>query len=174
MEIAGSIFEGLFIRALKVRGPICQRLAAVGFDCQKMEPTYPVDVWRKSVQVAATEYYPTLPLNEAQFQLGSRMLQGYLETLVGKVIAAAMPFLSADTLCKRLPRLIAGGNKGMTPPTVTYLEPGHYQLTLFGEQSIPWFTAGTIDASLRANRVTPQVVVKSSTLEQTMIDIRWA
>jgi uncharacterized protein (TIGR02265 family) len=139
-----------------------------------MEPTYSVEVWRQALQVASREYYPQLSPTDAEFQLGVRMVDGYFNTLVGKVLHAAMPFLSADTLCLRLPRMFSSGVVGpQKMPVVTKLGERHYAVQLFGDQGVPWFTAGSVDAALRQTKVTPTVRVAEVKADNFTIDITW-
>ncbi len=175
VQIAASTFEGLFIQALKVEGPFVDKLRAVGFDPLRMETVYSVEVWRKTLQLASLEFHPKLSPSAAEFQLGVRMVEGYFGTLVGKVIHAAMPFLSADTLCMRLPRFFSSGIVGaLKPPEVKKLGDRHYAVTLFGDQGVPWFTAGAVDAVLRQVKVKPTVQVAEVKAEHFTIDITWA
>lgn len=172
--IAASAFEGMFVRALKVDGVVAGKLRDIGFDPVRMEPAYTVDVWRKALQVASREYYPTLSPAAAEFELGARMVNGYLETLVGKVIHAAMPFLSADTLCVRLPRFFSSGIVGaVRTPEVTKVGDKHYTVTLWGDGGVPWFTAGAVDATLKLTRVKPSVKVWDVKPDNFTVDITW-
>ncbi|MFZ5439882.1 MAG: DUF2378 family protein [Myxococcota bacterium] len=174
VRIAASSFEGLFVRALKVEGPLVGKLRAVGFDPTRLEPSYPVEVWREALRLAGLEYFPTRAPNEAEFELGRRMVDGYFDTLVGKVIQAAMPFLKADTLCVRLPRFFSSGVVGdLKMPETKKLGDRHYETTLYGDQGVPWFTAGAVDAALRYTRVTPHVQVSSVKPDHFTIDITW-
>lgn len=175
VRIPSATFEGMFIRALKVSGPVVEKLKAVGFDPTRMEPTYEVKVWRVALDVAAREYYPGKSATEAEFELGRRMVEGYLDTIVGKVIQAGMPYLSPDTLCLRLPRFFSSGIDGtVKPPESKKLGERHYQATLYGEQGVPWFTAGAIDTALRQLKVQPAVTVASVKPDHFVIDITWA
>jgi uncharacterized protein (TIGR02265 family) len=174
VRIASSTFEGMFLRALKVEGSVMGKLKEIGFDAARMEPSYTVEVWRKALQVASREYYPALSPAAAEFELGSRMVNGYLETLVGKVIHAAMPFLSADTLCARLPRFFTSGIVGdVKTPVVEKLGDKHYQVTLWGDGGVPWFTAGAVDATLKLTRVKPSVKVWDVKPDSFTVDITW-
>lgn len=174
VEIAVATFEGLFVRALKVEGPIVQKLREAGFDPERMEPSYPVSVWRRSLQVAAAEYFPQLSSTDAEFELGRRMVNGYLETLVGRVIQAALPFLSADALCTRLPRFFVSGIIGeVKTPVSKKVAERHFSVTLFGDGGVPWFTAGAIDAVLRSKGVKPTVVVASVKPTDFTVDVTW-
>ncbi len=174
VQIAASSFEGLFIQALKVEGQVVEKLKQVGFDAKRMEPAYGVDVWRKALQVASLEYYPKLSPSAAEFQLGSRMVEGYFGTIVGKMIQAAIPYLSADTLCLRLPRFFASGIVGeVKKPEVVKVADKHYTVKLFGDQGVPWFTAGAIDSVLRQTKVKPTCTVADVKADNFTIDITW-
>lgn len=175
VQIAAGSFEGLFIRALKVSGPIVDRLKAAGFEPDKMQPAYPVEVWRRALQIACLEYYPTLQPAQAEFELGKRMVDGYFETLVGKVLQATMPFLSTETLCKRLPRMFASGVVGeVKQPVAARVGERHYTVQLWGDQGVPWFTAGAVDSVLRKTKAEPTVTVADVKKDSFIIDIKWA
>lgn len=174
VRIAGSTFEGLFVQSLKVDGAVAAKLREIGFDPARMETSYTVDVWRKALTVASLEYYPAMSPQQAEFELGSRMVKGYLDTIVGKVIQAALPFLSADSLCTRLPRFFSSGIEGQVKkPEVAKVGDRHYTCTLYGEQGVPWFTAGAVDATLRLTKVKPKVTVASVKPEAFTVDITW-
>jgi len=174
VRIASSTFEGMFIRALKVEGTVAAKMKEAGFDAVRMEPSYTVDVWRKCLQIAAAHYYPAQSPSAAEFSLGSKMVEGYLETIVGKMIKAAMPFLSADSLCMRLPRFFSSGIVGaVKQPEVSKLGERHYKVTLFGDQGVPWFTAGAIDTTLRLTKVKPTVTAVDVKAESFSCDITW-
>lgn len=174
VRIAAGTFEGLFIRALKVDESMAGRLKELGFDLKRMEPSYSVEVWRKALQLAGREYYAQLSPSAAEFELGKRMVTGYFETLVGKVMQAAMPFLSADTLCLRLPRFFASGIVGdVKMPIVKKLGDKHYAVTLFGDQGVPWFTAGAMDTTLRLTKVTPTVQVSEVKADSFTVEVTW-
>jgi uncharacterized protein (TIGR02265 family) len=174
LQIAASAFEGLFIQALQVQGPIVDKLRATGFDPARMETTYTVDVWRKALQVASLEYYPTLSPQDAEFQLGVRMVDGYFQTIIGKLIQAGMPFFSPDSLCKKLPRFFSSGVVGpQKMPVVTKVAEKHYTIQLYGDQGVPWFTAGSVDASLRKTKVVPTVRVAEVKADNFTLDITW-
>lgn len=173
-QIAGNTVEGLFIHALKVSGPIVAKLKQIGFDAERLEPAYEIDVWRKALRIAGDEYYPGLTPQDAEFQLGVRLVDGYFTTIVGKMIQAAMPFLKAETLCLRLPRYFNTGVVGETqPPIITKLGDRHFQTTLFGATGVPYLAAGSVDAVLRKTKVKPLVKVDSINAGSFTLDITW-
>lgn len=116
------MFEGLFVRALAVKaGPLKDQLRRHGFDLDRPLPRYPVTVWENCVDATAAELYPGVDRAEGWRRIGRRFIEGYFETLVGKFIATAMPFLSAKAFINRSPRFITTGLEGAVV-TLTWLD----------------------------------------------------
>ena len=61
----------------------------------------------------------------------------------------------------------------LKPAETKKLGERHYQATLFGDQGVPWFTAGSVDSALRLTRVTPSVKVAEVKADHFVIDITW-
>lgn len=117
-----SMFEGLFVRALAVKpGPLKDKLRGAGFDLDRPLPRYPVTVWEACVDVTVGELFPGVSRAEGWRRIGRRFIEGYFETLVGKFIATAMPFLSARAFINRGPRFITTGLEGAVV-TLTWLD----------------------------------------------------
>ncbi|MFT3712612.1 MAG: DUF2378 family protein [Archangium sp.] len=108
-----SLFEGLFVRALQPNGTFKERLREKGFDLSRMQPRYPIQVWIDCVDVAISEVYPQLSRSDAWAAIGDRFVEGYFQTLVGRMIATTLPFLSAKTFVGRSPRFISTGLDGV-------------------------------------------------------------
>ncbi len=109
-----SMFDGMFSVALKPEGAFRDELKAAGFDVDKALPEYPYEVWRQCLMVAARHVFPHEPQDRAFELLGERFIDGYLDTMIGKLIAAALPFLSAKALVQRSPRFCGTGVGGAT------------------------------------------------------------
>lgn len=107
-----SMFEGLFVRALKVDGAFKDKLRAKGYDVDRPRTRYPMAVWLDCVDVAALEVFPGLARPQAWVQLGRRFIDGYFETLVGRMIGVTLPFLSPKTFVGRVPRFVTTGLEG--------------------------------------------------------------
>lgn len=107
-----SMFEGLFVRGLHVDAALQEKLRAKGFDLLKPQARYPVTVFEDCVDAAAQALYPQLSRREAWQAIGRRFIEGYFETLVGKLISVSMPFLSPKTFINRVPRFITTGLEG--------------------------------------------------------------
>lgn len=106
-----SMFEGLFDRVLKPAGEFREALKVAGYDMANPKPEYPIEVWRECLYVAAKFKYPQLTRDDAWRAIGRTFLQGYFETIIGRLIAAAFPHFSPRTFVSRAPRLMRSGVK---------------------------------------------------------------
>lgn len=104
-----SMFEGLFVRSLKPTGRFKEALKERGYDLDRQNTKYPLEVWNACVNLAAAELYPGLALPQAWEKLGRRFIEGYFQTLVGKMIGATLPFLNAKVFVGRMPRFMTTG-----------------------------------------------------------------
>lgn len=43
-DVDNALFEGLFVRALEVSGPLTDELARLGYDVKRRQPGYPAAV----------------------------------------------------------------------------------------------------------------------------------
>lgn len=108
-----SMFEGLFERLLKPQGEFRAALKTAGYDAAQSKPEYPIEVWQACLDVTAKFLYPDATRPEAYRRIGKLFMGGYFETIVGRLIAAALPFLSARTFLQRCPRFVKSGLKEM-------------------------------------------------------------
>lgn len=141
-----SMFEGLFTRALAVKGPLKEALRAKGFDHDRPHTRYPIKVWVDCVDAACLDLYPDLPRAEAWTTLGHRFIEGYFETLIGKLISASLPFLSPKTFVARVPRFVTTGLEG-SQVSVTWNEPTVATLRILGSGEL----AGALMAGVLAD-----------------------
>jgi len=140
-----SMFEGLFKRALDASGPLKEALLQQGFNLDRPRPRYPVSVWRNCVDAAAVHLYPGMPRDVAWTALGRRFIEGYFATLVGKMISASLPFLSAKTFINRVPRFISTGLEG-SEVSVVWSRPDVATLRILGSGDL----AGALMAGVLA------------------------
>jgi uncharacterized protein (TIGR02265 family) len=109
-----SMFEGLFVQALQPQGAFKQRLREKGFDLDRQKTSYPIAVWDDCLDVASAELYPGQPRATAWRHIGRRFVDGYFQTLIGRMIAAMLPLLSAKRFMGRMPGFITTGLQGAT------------------------------------------------------------
>ncbi|MGV3623812.1 MAG: DUF2378 family protein, partial [Archangium sp.] len=107
-----SMFDGLFSVALQPTGAFRDDLKAAGFDADRPRPEYPLEVWHDCLDVAARHLHPDETRERAWELLGAQFIEGYLKTLVGRIIAVAMPFLSPQSFVQRAPRFMSTGLVG--------------------------------------------------------------
>ena len=154
--------EGLFVRALgpQLTPGFKQRLAAIGLDVDaRLRPAYPFDVWMKSLEIAASELYPTQPTTEAMFKVGTHLIDGYKETFLGRAVLGMIRVLGPRRMLMRATQNFRSGNN-YTESRVTDVDPHTLELWMNEVGPYPTFTAGIIHAALAATGVTPKVVVK--------------
>jgi uncharacterized protein (TIGR02265 family) len=171
----GSFFEGLFIRALEQRPQFVADLKAVGFDPSHLQLTYPTRTFNACLDVARKHFYPTLSPDQADWKLGECFLDGFLRTLIGSVMGAAMHLLGPERMLRRLPDQIKVDKQSPMQVTVIQVAPKEFRLEFRNSPSSRFhFTAGILDASLKRTKVTPtiEVVKQPSPFDYDLI-IRW-
>ena len=73
---------------------------------------YPIAVWIDCLDVTSAELYAGQTRAAAWQQIGYRFIEGYFETLVGRMIAVMLPFMNARRFMGRVPGFIRTGLKG--------------------------------------------------------------
>ncbi len=107
-----SMFEGLYMQALKPQGAFKERLRAKGFDLDHQRTSYPIEVWVACLDVTSAELYPGQQRVVAWQHIGYRFVEGYFHTLVGRMIASMLPFMSPKRFMGRVPGFITTGLQG--------------------------------------------------------------
>ncbi len=100
----GSVFEGL-ARQLKPTGAFADELKQAGFDPERLEAKYDEAVFARTIEVAARHVFPEVLLEVAHTKLGNALIDGYFETILGRVTGALMPVLGVGGALKRVQRL---------------------------------------------------------------------
>lgn len=172
-RIPVSVMEGLFVRGLKAEGRLVERLLSLGYDIKKPEVNYSVLTYQRCVNAARQEAFPHLTDEEAYRLLGRRLVEGFLETLVGKVVAVAMPMIGPGHVVERLPRYLAMMGRGEMVVRITPAG-GTARRIYFGDiYNRPEFLAGCLDAALEKACVHPTVSVEERTSDGYRLFVRW-
>ena len=67
------------------------RFKAVGVDLDvRLLPAYPLEIWLKSMEIAASLLLPNATREEQYFNLGHQIVGSYGETLIGRALIAMM------------------------------------------------------------------------------------
>jgi uncharacterized protein (TIGR02265 family) len=140
-QIDQSVFEGLFRHALKPTGQFATDLAAIGYDPQRPQRTYPTRVWIEAARVTCRHIFPELAEPEAMLRLGRLYVNGFLDTIVGRLIGVSLSILGPESVIKRIPRWAAMNATGVEV-SVTPLDPGVWKATWKDPNALPEFVAG--------------------------------
>ena len=110
--VFAAMVEGL-IRALKDKldDKTHARFAELGISLKPpFKPSYPRAAWTKVAHLAGEVLTPGAPLEQQRFNLGSRFIYGYSETLVGGALIAMMRVLGPKKAMQRLGKSFKTGN----------------------------------------------------------------
>ena len=169
-----SVFEGLFVRGLKVppTSPFAEELKRVGVDIKRLEPSYPTQVWHASLSVALRHAAGTMNENDGYRFLAQRFVAGFFDTVVGKLLAVGIPLMGPDRVLQKL-----GRHWSMAQPTlrvaVEKVGDKHWSARLDEPDMLAEFCAGIIYWGLIRAKVVPTVLVKESARNHCVLDIRW-
>lgn len=170
--IQGSTVEGLFARALKPTGEFAEELKRVGVDVQRLEPTYPLTAWYAALRIARRRVAGHLPEDQAFRLLGDKLIVGFFDTLVGKMVSVGMPLLGPDQTLQRIARMWRTGQPSLSMETVKEAE-GRWRLTLHQVGVIPDFCAGIMQSGLARTGVQVTVTVLSRGQDTCVLQASW-
>lgn len=98
-----SNLESLFVQGLRVDGALAEALRAEGVNVRALKGEYPLRVLNRCVDLACEHLYPDQPLESARRQLGRIFVQGFTQTLLGRVVVVGLPMLGPVRYLKRFP-----------------------------------------------------------------------
>ena len=167
------MFEALFTRALEPTGAFADALRAVGYDLEHTQPQYPTSVWVASLAVTRQHAFANLDDAAAYRAIGERFMGSFLDTLAGKVVAVALPFLGPQAFLKRIPRYLTMGRSDLRWE-VQLEEPKRLVAHLHDPYSVPaHFLAGIIDKAMKLIRAPAEIRVVPKSATASELDIRW-
>ena len=152
----GSVFEGLFVRQLKPDAALRAELAKVGFDPARLEAKYPEEVFARAVEVVVQHDFAGKPLEETHRALGIATIDGYFDTILGRITASMMPLLGVSGALKRVQQLWRVAQPSMTV-VATPTSPTTWDISFENKVMHAEMVAGILEASLR--RADPRVKV---------------
>ncbi len=172
-EVNAAVFEGLFVRALKVDGAFAGDLRRAGVDLANLEPKYPVETWFAALDVARRRLYPGLSEIDAHRELGRTFLDGYARTLVGSVLMAAAPMVGPARLVSRVPRMLMTARPTGIRATAREIGPREWVVDVQDRFAAPGFHAGLIERGLNHCRANARIVIENRTDEGFSLRITW-
>lgn len=166
-------FEGLFHRALRPEGAFTEALRAAGYDPARPQPRYPTTVWHACLEVARRHEYAHLSKEEGERALGHRFIDGWFETIIGKIIAVGLPLLGPDGTLQRAHRNWAASQPDLHI-TMRKVAERHWEAALQGAGVRADFAAGLLEAAVRrAGATTAAVTVRERGPTTCVLDARW-
>jgi|JI10StandDraft_1071094.scaffolds.fasta_scaffold42712_3 uncharacterized protein (TIGR02265 family) len=161
-DVDNALFEGLFVRALAVSGPLADELAALGYDLKRPQPRYPASVLVACLGAAHRGLAPELEEGEALRQFGTRFVEGFRQTILGRVATTALPILGPARFLQKLPGRFRSIRHDAS---VTVEATGAHSARLVFNDPVPLgaFFAGVVESALRlSGAASPKVEVTSS------------
>ena len=165
-------FDGLFGHVLRPRGAFAAGLCEVGYDPEHPLDHYPLEVWRAALEVARRHAYPQLSSAHAYRQLGRQFVQGFAQTVVGRVFAAAAPLIGVEHCLARLPTYLRAGRSDMRLE-LRALGPRTWLALVEDPQPLPDFVAGVIEEVLGLTHVRPRVELETESEGRYTLLVRW-
>ncbi|RKH35105.1 DUF2378 family protein [Corallococcus llansteffanensis] len=165
-------FEGLFQHALRPSGGFAQALRDVGYDPETAPEYLPLEVWRAALAVARRHACPGLAGEEANRVLGRHYVEGFAQTLVGRIFASAAPLLGVERCLSRLPTYLRAGREDMKL-RLEAVRAREWRATVVDADPLPDFVAGVVEQVLRRTRVLPRVDVLECASHAYALRIRW-
>jgi len=171
-QIQQSAFEGLFQRLYTPDEAFAEDLRRAGFDLSRQQPQYPSPVFKRCLEVACRHVYPQQPEPEAMRLIGARFIEGFLDTIVGKMVGVVLPLLSPEAFLKRYPRFFAMAAPGVK---LSVLEeaPRQWKVELHDSAPVPEFNAGMIGAVLQRTGVKPEVRIRERSRFHFVLSVTW-
>jgi uncharacterized protein (TIGR02265 family) len=169
----GSMFEAIFSRTLKPTGAFAEELLREGFDLKHVRPEYPTQVWVACLAVARRQAFGTLSDEAAYRGIGRAFVDGFLNTLAGKIVVVAIPFLSSEGFLKRMPRYMSLGRSDVHLE-LTQVGPKRFTGTVSDPFRVPPnFLAGILEVGLVKTGATPTIITRPAGDFTHELDITW-
>jgi uncharacterized protein (TIGR02265 family) len=165
-------FDGLFGHVLRPKGAFAAGLCDVGYDPELPRDHYPLEVWRAALEVARRHAYPQLSSAHAYRVLGRQFVQGFAQTVVGRVFAAAAPLIGVEHCLARLPAYLRAGRSDMRLE-LRALAPQTWHALVEDPLPLPDFVAGVIEEVLTLTHVRPRVEVETQEAARYTLLVHW-
>lgn len=157
----GSVFEGLFVRQLKPDATFSAELAKVGFDPSRLEAKYPEEVFGRAVDVATKHAFAEVSLELAHRAMGTALIDGYFETILGRITASMMPILGVNGALKRVQQLWRVAQPSMTVAAQLNAD-GTWTIDFQNKVMSSDMVAGILEAALKRSDERARVHVEES------------
>lgn len=170
-----SMFEALFVRRLAPTGAFAAELKAAGFDPESPQPKYPTATWVHCLEIARRHRWATATETEAYHQLGREFSRGFLETISGRLIAAALPYMTPKSWLGRLASYFRMGREDTRLSfDVVEAHEGFSRIKVHNPSRVPGgFVAGIIEVGFEHLRRPVSIDVTQATPTDYELVVRW-
>ncbi|QSQ23486.1 DUF2378 family protein [Pyxidicoccus parkwayensis] len=172
-RVPSSVFEGMFVRALKAEGRLAAGLEALGYDMKRPELDYPIELWQRATALARQEVYPELSEEFAYRQLGRQLVAGFAETFIGRVVAVALPMIGPLRALERIPRYLTMMGRPDLEVTMTPEGERGRRIQFKDRYNRPDLMAGGLEHMLELARAQPRITVEERNPEGYRLLVRW-
>jgi len=176
-DVARRAFEGLFHGDAKsLRDELRGELVSSGYDAAESRDGWPVQTWRRVLELVRQRSCPKLSQSEGFRDLGRRFARGFGETPVGWVFTAVAPLLGPERALMAVPKYLHVVRKNLAVE-LHAVDARRFQFiakdALFSEAEPPDFLAGCLEQVLIATGETPRVKVASFDGVRLELDVAW-
>ena len=172
LHVAGSVFQGLFVRALPPEPAFHADLKALGVDVERLLPQYPLRVWREAIAVARRHFFPAQTQQQADRLLGRLFIQGFLDTMVGRAMGMAASIVDPAFMLEKIHRGFISSRPDMRI-TVQVVGETERRLLFEDAEPLPDFAAGCVEVGLERIRTRAEVTVEDRQATSYALRIRW-
>jgi len=167
----GASFEAMFTRTLKPEGTFLEELRAVGFDPRSYRGRMPTRIWHACLDVARRHTFPTHSVADGYHRLGLLFMEGYFQTILGRLLTAAMPLVGLERSLMRVPKAWKA-NQPTLEMTVEKQADRQWRVEIKEKGVLPDFCAGLLEGGAKPIGVTVQVNVLERSPDRCLIQIQ--
>ena len=146
-QVDAALFEGMFIRTIQPDEAFTEELRAAGFDLKKIQPRYSPSVWRKALEIARRRLFADRPEERGFRDLGIRFVEGYFETIIGKIISIPLSLVSPERLVQRLPKTWKTARPDVRVDAPLKEGDQRWRVRFHDQHSVPGFVAGIVEGA---------------------------
>jgi uncharacterized protein (TIGR02265 family) len=141
-----SLFSRLPAGALTPE--LTQAVRALGIDLDRpLLTAYPFAIWARVLEVTARTVYPKEAAQDAHRLLGQRLIEGYVETGIGRALFALLKLIGPRRTLQRTAKAFRNGNN-YCEATVTEVSPTEFIVWMNEVGTVPTMIAGVLQAGL--------------------------
>lgn len=171
-QVPAVIWESLFVRGLQLEAPALEALRTEGLDLHHLPASASLELFSRCVRVVHAHVFPGLSEAQVYRELGRRTMQGFLSTLLGRVMATGFPLLGPVRFLKRMPQTVKVTGVQMHVVHVPLGEQEH-RLEFRSTRVTPEYAAGLVERGLELSGAQPQVQAQRQDALGFDLLVRW-